>query len=209
MRYVPAIERFTAKYLVDDRTGCWEWQGMKIKGGYGMLGGEPPPTGEKRKNVLAHCFSYKHFIGPIPEGMVVTHICDNPGCVNWQHLFARTQPGNMKDMERKGRSRILSTEQIEKAIVWIVEGWSETAVAERLGVKRTTLKRAILKYQNGDLGPAVVRRSPSSRYRKLTDAQAAEILAAVKSGEPISSVARRFDIDRKQVRLVRDKHKEN
>lgn len=53
MRYVPIFERFSAKYIVDNVTGCWEWQGMKIKGGYGMLGGERPPKGKKRINRLA------------------------------------------------------------------------------------------------------------------------------------------------------------
>lgn len=207
--YKSISDRFEGKYIVNDLTGCWEWQAMKIKGGYGMLGGESRPKGEKRINVLAHRFSYEHFVGPIPDGLVVSHTCDNPGCVNWQHLFVQTQPGNMKDMERKGRARLLSDQQVRDSIVMISEGWSQYTVADNLGVSRATLQRALKKSRKDDFGPLEVIRNTPPRYRKISDEQRSEIRLAANLGESVSSIARRYDIDRKLVRVIRDNPTEN
>lgn len=58
-----------------------------------------------RKNVIhPHRFSYERFIGPIPVGLFGLHTCDNPSCVNPEHIFAGTIKDNTDDMLRKGRN---------------------------------------------------------------------------------------------------------
>lgn len=95
------IERFTAKYKVDGRTGCWVWQAaLWNEDGYGTLGIK---ENGKWKRVGAHRFSYEHYKGLIPKGLYVCHTCDNPSCVNPEHLFLGTQTDNMSDCKRKGR----------------------------------------------------------------------------------------------------------
>lgn len=72
---------------------CWQWIGYKLKTGYG-----------KFTWGLAHRYSWSVHRGEIPDGISVLHQCDNPSCVNPDHLFLGTQLGNMMDMQEKGRS---------------------------------------------------------------------------------------------------------
>lgn len=79
-------------------SGCWEWQGTKDKYGYGRFTG----TGELRPR--SHRFAYRQFVGEIPEGHEVMHVCDNRACVRLEHLRLGTHADNMRDMSLKGRS---------------------------------------------------------------------------------------------------------
>ncbi len=89
------INRFNKKIIVSD-SGCWDWIGAVDAKGYGrfFLGGET-----KR----AHRASYIMHRGIIPDGQIVMHRCDNPGCVNPEHLFVGTYSDNANDMHSKGR----------------------------------------------------------------------------------------------------------
>jgi hypothetical protein len=80
------------------QSGCIEWTRAKNNMGYGMLR-------IHNKGKLAHRISYERSVGPIPEGMNVLHSCDNPACLNPDHLFLGTQRDNIQDCVRKGRWR--------------------------------------------------------------------------------------------------------
>lgn len=76
--------------------GCWLWQGTLLRQGYGCI----KIAGQMYK---AHRLAYQYTHGPIPQGLLICHKCDNPRCVRPDHLFLGTQKDNMADMSAKGR----------------------------------------------------------------------------------------------------------
>ena len=102
-------ERIMSHISINPVSGCWEWQGTK-RNGYGrMIIGSR--TGGTRKSVSVHRLSYEIKNGKIPDGMEICHKCDNPCCVNPDHLFAGTRQDNVDDREAKGRNVIFSGEE--------------------------------------------------------------------------------------------------
>jgi hypothetical protein len=79
--------------------GCWNWIGYRDRDGYGRTAFEVGPKREQ----MAHRVSFIRCRGPIPDGLVVMHKCDNPTCVRPTHLVLGTQRENIIDMIGKGR----------------------------------------------------------------------------------------------------------
>jgi hypothetical protein len=73
-------DRFMAKVRVDEN-GCWRWTAGHNRKGYGCFG-------MKRQNMGAHRAAYMLFVGPIPEGLTIDHLCRVRDCVNPAHLEA-------------------------------------------------------------------------------------------------------------------------
>jgi hypothetical protein len=84
------------KSNIDKLNGCWIWKGGKDKDGYGKIT-------LNYKSKRAHRVSYELFKGDIPPGKLVLHLCDNPSCVNPNHLRLGTTIDNVNDRENKGR----------------------------------------------------------------------------------------------------------
>lgn len=120
-------------------TGCIEWQAALTNRGYGKFK-------SNQKTISAHRFSYEKHKGPIPEGFVVRHACDNPPCVNPDHLLVGTHRDNKMDAivrnrvalgEEHGNSKLT---EIEVAEIWqLLPHHTYADIARRYGVAYQTI----------------------------------------------------------------------
>lgn len=126
--------------------GCWEWLGRRQNNKYGshtFYG----------RDWLAHRLAYQLLKGDVSPDLDVCHHCDNPICVNPDHLFLGTHLDNMRDMVRKGRLRVpkkwnsphakLTQEQRKAAILMIQEGDSYDNVGKQFNVSPFTIRRIV------------------------------------------------------------------
>jgi len=121
--------------------GCWEWTGGLNRGGYGK-------TRVGFRHVIVSRYVYEEMVAPIPAGLFVCHRCDNPKCMNPDHLFAGTQTDNIRDSIRKGRWH---TKNRNKPMGLPLKnllkrfrgyGWSVAKIAHELAMNDWTVRQA-------------------------------------------------------------------
>jgi Autographiviridae endonuclease len=190
--------------FVRQPNGCLEWTGNIRNGAYGRVW-------FRGKMQPAHRVSYMLNVGPIPEGMVICHHCDNPPCGDPEHLFLGEIADNHADMTMKGRGFVpvpRRGEKHERATVTEAEvlhirashhaGESQSAIARRMGVDRQTVTNICLGKTWKHVGGPI--RAPRAKRSRLPDAMVLEIRS---SNERNVDIAARLGIDKQTVSDIR------
>jgi len=127
--------------------GCWQYTGGINTNGYGYIW-----LDSKQQRV--HIVSYREFVGPILEGQLVLHKCDNRSCINPDHLFLGTPQDNVDDMRIKNRDSyganfgenngqaILVEEAVIEIKQLLAEGrYNQAQIGKMFGVTRGAIKQ--------------------------------------------------------------------
>lgn len=132
-KYSNLLDAYNAYVIKNGDDECWGWSG--IKNIYGSIC-------INKKLTYAHRFSYRYYVGAIPEGMFVCHKCDNYLCTNPKHLFLGYPKDNSQDMVLKGRSgkgeknacALLNNEQVIKIKNLLKTNLKQKEIAKIFGI---------------------------------------------------------------------------
>lgn len=142
-----AYDRLFGRAIISE-SGCYEFTGHCNPDGYGNIR-------YKNIHIGAHRLAYMLCIGDIPKGMLIMHTCDNPPCVNPEHLQLGTQEDNVRDRVSKGRSADysglnnprskLDARDIARILELRTKGWTCEAIATVVGASSSHVNRICLK----------------------------------------------------------------
>lgn len=146
-RNISFEERVRMNIRKDSNTGCHIFEGRRDGHGYGQIK-------DKGKAVLVHRWIWQRANGPTEQH--VLHTCDNPSCVNIDHLFIGTHADNMADMAAKGRTNPprgyahkrpmakLTNEKVTEIKSLLARGYRQSDIATDYGVSRQIISDIFL-----------------------------------------------------------------
>lgn len=136
-------DRFESFVEISTSAECITWPASRGTRGYGQFV-------YQNKTRKAHRVSYEIHVGPIPQGMVVRHKCDNPPCVNPAHLEIGTQSDNVSDAVERGRWRLGESSRQSKVtesqvleIRELARAIPLTELSSRFGLSESNLSRIV------------------------------------------------------------------
>lgn len=129
--------RFLA-YVDKQKDECWVWKGSLTNKGYGKF------SWNKQKTAIASRVAYELFKGAIEDRLFICHLCDNPSCVNPDHLFAGSHLENMLDMIDKGRqrSKLEPRKVLEIRSLW-QKGWNQSMLMKKFNIASPTVSNIV------------------------------------------------------------------
>ncbi|WP_293756498.1 HNH endonuclease signature motif containing protein [Stenotrophomonas sp.] len=145
-------------------SGCWAWTGAKLPRGYGRFYFQG-------RAQYSHRVALRLLRGAeVPDHLVVMHSCDNPWCVNPEHLSVGTQKENMRDASRKGRvvhvqswrggrnpKAKLSDSDCMRLLDEAARGVSSRALSEQHGITITRVQQIVRAAKSRADGPHLAR----------------------------------------------------
>lgn len=131
---------------------CWMWTGAPDREGYGLM--YTSIDGVKR-HYRSNRLSYLIHVGNIPDGMIVCHACDNPGCVNPAHLFIGSPAENTHDMLSKGRGGMrnlrngrakITEDDVRQIRILRAQGVRSRVLADRYGISSSMVDNIVRRH---------------------------------------------------------------
>jgi hypothetical protein len=193
-----SIERITSNVDMTE-SGCWEWRGHRSPDGYGRVchNGRCEPV---------HRYSFLAHGGEMLPGQSILHACDNPPCVNPDHLRAGTTADNMRDKVERGRQArgessgrtTLTNAQVVEIRERFAAGEMQRELGAEFGVTQCVVSAIVRgKWWRHVGGPITHRKG--HRPRKLSDAQVAALRARVAEGVSQRKASAEFGISNQLV----------
>lgn len=156
MAQISLSERFHKHVGTEDANGCIPWMASRSKNRFGK-----PTYGQltyrlngKSKTYNTHRLAWLFAFGEIPTGMHVLHRCDNPICLNPDHLFLGTNADNMEDRNKKGRTKgctggeqhpkaKMTDAKVKKMRRQFAEGVRIYVLAKQYGIRQVTVAKIV------------------------------------------------------------------
>lgn len=167
------ILRFWARVDMSDHWGCWPWMGNRTRFGHGQVN-------IGKRNQFTHRVAYELVYGQIPEGLVISHRCNNPPCCNPTHLDAVTHSENIQYMYECGR-------------------------AYSQGKHYSQLRPEVLSRGDGHYSrrqPERLARGERNGFAKLTEDIVREVRRLYAEGITQTEIERRLGVDQTNVSLI-------
>lgn len=200
--------RFWLKVNKSAANGCWEWTSCKNNAGYGMFSCRGLGYHNKK---LAHRLSYEDRNGPIDAGKHILHACDNPSCVNPDHLSMGTRFDNMRDCSNKFRSgnQVVTSEMRDAIISDYLAGVPRRDIANRHGISRHTVSDYVSgRSKSWELTAeqaAALKAAKCIRPgAKLTSESVSEIKKLIRMGMDGVSISKRFGVHKATISDIKN-----
>jgi hypothetical protein len=198
------LNRLLAK--LDRADDCWPFKGARSARGYGRFA-------FAGKNRLAHRVAYELLCGPVPDGAVIMHSCDNPPCCNPAHLRIGTQSDNVADMRSKGRevhapkgeyhwAAKISAAQAKAIRAALLSGQRKVALARQYGLSRRAISHIAQGRSWRGIEGAISAPSEIRKNRSLSFADATDIRRRAEGGAGIEPLAAEYGVSKRTIGRV-------